>query len=184
MLAMELLKCNRCHERKPVADFAWRRKKRGQHDSFCRPCRAAYKREHYQANKARYIKQARVQKELRRVERTLFLLEYFARHTCVDCGESDPVVLEFDHVDEKGEKAFEVARNFAERRWQDVLAEMEKCEVVCANCHRKRTAERRNALRWALTRQLVGWKRATRIELVPRPWKGRMQPLTPRPRDA
>ena len=73
------------------------------------------------------------------MERTDYLLEYFATHPCTDCGETDPLVLEFDHVDEKGEKAFEVARNFAERRWQDILDEMKKCEVVCANCHRKRT---------------------------------------------
>ena len=179
----ELRRCGRCGERKPVTDFAWRRKTKGQRHNMCRPCHAAYHREHYLANKHRYIKRARAQKELRRIERTLFLLEYFARHSCVDCGESDPVVLDFDHVDGKGEKAFEVARNFAERRWQDVLEEMEKCEVVCSNCHRKRTARRRNALRWALSRQLVGWKkRATGIEPVPRPWKGRMQPLTPRPR--
>ena len=120
--------------------------------------------------------------QLRPMDTGMTILEYFARHSCVDCGESDPVILEFDHVDEKGEKAFEVARNFAERRWQDVLDEMDKCEVVCANCHRKRTVQRRNSLRWARTRQLVGWKRATGIEPVPRPWKGRMQPLTPRPR--
>ena len=46
-------------ELKRAEDFAWRRKSKGQRDSFCRPCRSAYGKEHYQANKQRYIDQAR-----------------------------------------------------------------------------------------------------------------------------
>jgi hypothetical protein len=54
---------------------------------MCRPCRAAYKRQHYLANRQRYIaRAARLQRKSRR-ERTLYLLEYFETHPCVDCGE-------------------------------------------------------------------------------------------------
>ena len=145
------------------------------------PCHKAYHREHYLANKQRYIKQARVSKELRRLERTLSLLEFFVTHPCVDCGETDPVVLEFDHIEDK---SFEITKRLPDKNWCEWLDEIAKCEVVCANCHRRRTAERRGALRWTLKRQLRGLtrERATGIEPVPRPWKGRMQPLTPRPR--
>lgn len=58
---------------------------------MCRPCRSAYGKEHYAANRQRYINQARVQKERLRLERTVFLIEFFATHPCVDCGESDPI---------------------------------------------------------------------------------------------
>ena len=119
-----------------------------QRDSMCRECRREYGRRHYQANRERYIANAAALKRRTRLKRVSYLLEYFRSHPCLDCGEADPVVLEFDHV---GEKDFAVTRNFAERRWQSILDEIEKCEVVCANCHRRRTAKRRGALRYLMT---------------------------------
>lgn len=133
----EQIKCYRCGEVKPDDQFAWRRRKRNQRDSFCRPCRAAYKREHYLANKQRYIDQAAASKGKLRRKRTEYLIEYFVTHPCRDCGETDPVVLEFDHVDPH-QKAFAIGTALSYRNWQTILDEIEKCEVVCANCHRRR----------------------------------------------
>ena len=63
-------RCYRCGELKPAEAFAWRRKASGQRDSFCRPCRSAYGKEHYAANRQRYIDQAAVVKDRLRLERT------------------------------------------------------------------------------------------------------------------
>ena len=49
--------CGRCGVKKPLEDFAWRRKARGQRDNMCRPCRSDYGREHYEANRQRYVDQ-------------------------------------------------------------------------------------------------------------------------------
>lgn len=57
---------------------------------------------------------------------------------CVDCGERDLDVLQFDHV--RGAKKFTIASNRSIARVRDEIA---KCEVVCANCHSRRTARRR-----------------------------------------
>ena len=140
--------CYRCGALKPAKEFAWRRKARNQRDSFCRPCRAAYHREHYLANKQRYVDQARAQKRRLALERTKFLIDFFKTHVCVDCGEGDPVVLEFDHL---RDKSFDIAQALPYRSWQSILAEIAKCEVVCANCHRRRTARRRGSLRAVLS---------------------------------
>ena len=117
---------------------------------MCRSCHAEYRREHYLANRRRYIDRAIALKQKLRLERTLLLIEYFAEHPCVDCGEDDPVVLEFDHTDEK---SFDVCAKLIDFTWKRILEEIEKCEVVCANCHRRRTAMRRGALRFVLTRE-------------------------------
>jgi hypothetical protein len=93
------LKCYMCGELKPAADFAWRLKKAGRRDSFCRPCRVIYSRKYYLANKQRYIARAAKAKRKIALERTRYLLEFFKSHPCTDCGETDPIVLEFDHVD-------------------------------------------------------------------------------------
>ena len=61
---------------------------------------------------------------------------------CTDCGGRFPAVaMDFDHVE--GEKKFNVSRvgSFSLLR---LLEEVKKCEVVCANCHRVRTAERKS----------------------------------------
>src|SRR5436190_14865712 len=62
--------CYRCGELKPVDEFAWRRRARDQRDSFCRPCHSAYGREHYEANRERYIDQAAESKRRLRLKRT------------------------------------------------------------------------------------------------------------------
>lgn len=136
--------CGRCKERKAGDEFAWRRKSRGQRDNYCRACRTAYKHEHYARNKQRYIDSARRRTEKIVSERTAYLVSFFRDHPCVDCGEGDPLVLEFDHL---GDKQFGIGRGMRERPWKTVLAEIEKCEVVCANCHRRRTNRRGGFIR-------------------------------------
>lgn len=94
-------RCGRCGREKPLSEFAWRRKLRGQLDNYCRPCRADYKQEHYAANRQRYIDRAAARRRVVLQERVGFLMEYFKSHPCVDCGETDPLVLEFDHLADK-----------------------------------------------------------------------------------
>ena len=141
-------KCYRCGAVKPAHAFNWRRKARNQRDAFCRPCRAAYKQEHYEANRQLYIDRASKRKRELARERTQYLIDFFGTHPCADCGETDPIVLEFDHL---RDKRFAIGPELQNRNWESVLAEIEKCDVVCANCHRRRTARRRGTLRAVLT---------------------------------
>jgi hypothetical protein len=143
-----LRRCGRCQQLKPLSEFNWRRRRRQQLDNLCRPCRSEYHAEHYQANRERYIDQARERKKALALERTTYLLDYFVSHPCVDCGESDPVVLEFDHL---ADKLFDIGQSLPYRNWQSILAEIAKCDVVRANCHRRRTGKRRGSLRALLT---------------------------------
>ena len=139
--------CGVCRLTKPEGEFNWRRKGRGQRDNMCRPCRAAYKQAHYEANKQRYIETATQRRRRVGEERMAMLLEYPREHPGVDCGEDDVLVLEFDHL---GDKLFSIGAGFRDRSLQAVLDEMAKCEVVCANCHRRRTAARGGFLRAAV----------------------------------
>jgi hypothetical protein len=59
---------------------------------------------------------------------------------CHDCGfDRAAVALDFDHI---GEKKFNVS-HFNTRSWKAIFEEIQKCEVVCSNCHRVRTLERK-----------------------------------------
>ncbi len=79
-----------------------------------------------------------IKARLRR-ERTQFLIDYFTEHPCADCGETDALVLEFDHL---RDKKFDIAVNLITVGMKTLLEEIVKCEVVCANCHRRRTFRR------------------------------------------
>jgi hypothetical protein len=130
---------------------------RRQRDNYCRPCRAAYKQEHYSLNRERYIEAAVRRRTALAAERATFLVEYFASHPCADCGESDPVVLEFDHL---GDKAFNIAKGLRDRSWEALVEEIAKCDVVCANCHRRRTAVRGGShARWWSARSASAGRR-------------------------
>jgi hypothetical protein len=75
------------------------------------------------------------------------LRAYLMAHPCVDCGESDHRVLEFDHS--LGKKRVDVWK-ISHCAWSTVKKEMGKCEVRCANCHARRHYEERHAATSAL----------------------------------
>lgn len=59
---------------------------------------------------------------------------------CSRCGETDFKVLDFHHLSEH-DKHFNIGRTKGKsKRWQVILREIEKCEILCANCHRRVTA--------------------------------------------
>ena len=55
---------------------------------------------------------------------------------CMVCGFNEhPCALDYDHRDEKT-KLFNIGTNIACRSWDSVVAEILKCDILCANCHR------------------------------------------------
>jgi hypothetical protein len=135
---------------KPLSEFAGSRSKGRKVDTYCRTCRAEYGREHYEANRQRYIDQARRRKEEVRATNYELLIRFLRAHPCVDCGEDDVMVLEFDHI---AEKSFHITAAITYRAWSDILVEIAKCDVVCANCHRRRTAQRGGWVRYVASRE-------------------------------
>lgn len=71
-----------------------------------------------------------------------FITRVLSEQPCVDCGEDDLVVLDFDHLPEFKKTAgiSKMVRNGVGLK--KLMDEVAKCEVVCANCHRRRTARR------------------------------------------
>lgn len=61
---------------------------------------------------------------------------------CCDCGEQDPDVLQFDHVPERGPKLFSIQGTGLGTSLALLAEELAKCDVVCANCHMRRTKRR------------------------------------------
>ena len=112
---------------------------------MCRPCNGEYQRAHYQRNRADYLLKALAWQEVRRTENVARILEYFAAHPCVGCGERDPLVLHFDHRGNKVDEVTDLVYGGA--NWERIAAEIEKCDVRCGRCHFTRHAVADNWLK-------------------------------------
>jgi hypothetical protein len=132
----ELRQCTECRRLLPPDSFPVRGRR-------CLDCRRAGVRRHYAANRPYYLAKARTRQARVNAENREWLIGYLRDHPCVDCGTTDIRVLEFDHL-EPGTKVLDVAVLARSGYSLDrVKAEIAKCVVRCANCHRIRTHEQR-----------------------------------------
>lgn len=130
--------CCRCHIEKPIEDFPVHSQKTGRVHFICRPCRREYDREYWKGRKATYNPIRYSRKPVEHAKRKAVVDDHLAHHPCVDCGETDVDVLEFDHV--RGVKKNCVAELVQKGHSIDhIQEEIAKCEVRCANCHRRKT---------------------------------------------
>ncbi len=97
--------------------------------------RAAIRR-HYYANKEKYLEKNRRRREKLRS----FVRQLKESAVCTDCKQKYPYyVMDFDHLENKEGLVSYFAKNLQEGA---LRRELEKCEIVCANCHRIRTFKR------------------------------------------
>ena len=127
-----------CHEFLPLAAFAYRSKQTKRRQGHCKQCQRIYARQHYKEHSELH-NQRRYQNHKKYVaSNRQAILEYLSGKSCTDCGEADPVVLEFDHV--RGDKRYDISRLLWIATWPAIVRELGKCVVRCANCHRRKTA--------------------------------------------
>lgn len=100
-------------------------------------------RRHYAKHRDKVIAKAKDASKVARDRTRAYIKAHLEAHPCVDCGETNIIVLEFDHIGEAGTKEFNISDAAREGIGNKRLeAEIAKCEVRCANCHRKKTYER------------------------------------------
>ena len=145
-------KCATCKVTKYHNDFTRAKAQKDGFSVYCRVCsreknRDSYYKYHekriasakaYKANnieKARALGRRAVARS--RLRLVTHIMEYLSAHPCVDCGETDPIILEFDHV--RGKKLGNVSVIATKGSMKNLVAEIAKCEIRCANCHRRKT---------------------------------------------
>ena len=93
--------------------------------------RKAYRRKWYSKNKESEI--AHIKRRKKEIKK--WILEYKSKLICSKCKENHPATIDFHH---KGEKEQSISKMVNDGYSIDrIKKEMEKCEVFCANCHRK-----------------------------------------------
>jgi len=128
--------CPLCDKDQPETEFAFRSKKEGTRTSHCKACHRLKSKSHYLANRGKYIEKSKK----RNKEQTKLTKEYMLSIKsagCSKCNEKDPCCLDFHHTDPSNK--VDAVANLVRGRFsiEKIQHEIDKCVLVCANCHRK-----------------------------------------------
>jgi hypothetical protein len=127
--------CTGCQETKNLTDFSFRNKAKDLLAARCKSCHAKYAKKHYEANSDDYKARAVASNRVSRKKNREWIRELKRKSGCRYCDESEPVALDFHHVEKKIENiAILASRNVGRQKLE---SEVRKCIVICANCHRK-----------------------------------------------
>src|SRR5437660_651456 len=143
--------CNKCNKEKSLEEFYKHPATKDGYDTQCKECTLArmkitsraYRiknkervklmvKDWVQRNRNKVNESGRRNARKRYYRNKSFVKNYLSTHPCIDCGETDPVVLQFDHV--RGIKKFNIA-NSGQKLIKTIEEEISKCEVRCAHCH-------------------------------------------------
>lgn len=133
---METKVCCKCKRELPVDNFSFKNKEKGTRHSLCLDCEKQYKRDWYY----RHYKEKETREKFLKRNR-----EYMARvndminqhkTSCLICGEDNKCCLDFHHLD-PNLKEGAIASIKGRVSSEEIQAEINKCVVLCANCHRK-----------------------------------------------
>lgn len=126
----------------------------------CILCRRKAVLASYHKKKAEYDSKAKAERDARKIDNMRRIMSYLSANPCVDCGEQNPLRLQFDHV--RGQKSFIISHGLYHRRWSAIEAEIEKCDVRCASCHQAKTIIENDRLTWWLSEQGIDHDTARR----------------------
>lgn len=155
---MESRVCRKCKATKPLDEFY--KREEGSYRTDCKECTkaasSAYSKAHPEKHRATYLRKqehykaasrARYRSDPQRAlaygkrvrKRNRDFINAAKQVPCADCNTSYPTyVMDFDHV--RGKKHFNLSKAAAAMTsLEEIAAEIAKCDVVCANCHRERT---------------------------------------------
>jgi hypothetical protein len=126
--------CNICKIEKSIEDFNkdYRKKANDGVSYRCKECNKKYRKEYYLRNKRKCLD---INKKTKKRNYN-FVKEYKKGKKCIRCGESDVSCLTFHHRD-SDDKDFTISTSYRNRGINVIKKEIEKCDILCANCHAK-----------------------------------------------
>jgi hypothetical protein len=133
-----LKKCSRCKKNKILSEFYLQTASKDGYARHCIICAKEYKKENYQLNKATIIARNALVQKKHRAKAKIWYEALKESIPCADCKKKYPAcVMDYHHLrDKKYNLAYMVKSGFSH---QTILIEIDKCVLLCANCHRIRT---------------------------------------------
>jgi len=123
--------CSKCNEEKQEVEFNFKNKKLNKLHSNCKTCQKIMKDKHYNENKKIYLDRNNQRRQKLRED----FIEFKKTLSCTKCGENHPACLDFHH--ENDDKEYNVSSMIWSHSRKKIQKEIDKCLVLCSNCHRK-----------------------------------------------
>ena len=126
--------CFRCKRELPDELFCKDRRRKDGLSNKCKECQSFYSKEHYKKRPWRYKEISKARKE----KVVSFVREFKSERGCYACGYNrHPEALDLHHLDPSS-KEYSISTLISNRVCEDVIIkELEKCIVLCSNCHRE-----------------------------------------------
>lgn len=139
--------CSKCSTKKELTEFFVKDKLSGRLHAQCKECYKNHRKSYYAEHYSKYGDNYRARANIRRIQNRKDLqqnmLDFLKDKACVICGQSDIRTFEFDHRNPET-KSFGIAQAIRlGKKWEEILDEIAKCRILCANCHKIHTANQR-----------------------------------------
>lgn len=124
--------CSHCKMEKEIEEFSWANKAKRLYQHRCKTCQALFVHNHYKTHRDRYD-------EVRDKNRERYRKEYDAYRItlkCSNCGDPRWYILDHHHVN-PDDKYLGINSMRGFYPLTTIMKEIEKCIVLCANCHRE-----------------------------------------------
>lgn len=135
--------CSRCKQELRISFFNKKKIRKDKsilYQQFCKECNKKSSREYYAKNKEKHRKEIYKRREKYKESARKYIWSILTKSKCLDCNEDDPVVLEFDHIDASNKKHCISSMIQGRFSLNAIKEEINKCEIRCANCHRRKSA--------------------------------------------
>lgn len=132
--------CTKCNTDKDDDSFHFKNKDKVIRKSQCKNCTKEYRKEYYIKNRIDAIEYSKLSSKKNKLYLRQYVWNYLKENNCIICGEDDPIVLEFDHR-VPSEKFMNISDMITFKYGiKKLQLEIDKCDVLCSNCHKRKTA--------------------------------------------
>lgn len=130
--------CPKCQIDKDLSEFRPNKTRKDGYQSYCIICDKEYQNEWYIKNSSVVKNRSKITRDIIRKRNREYIINYLKNHPCVKCNETDIIVLEFDHL---RDKEFNISKGLDKYSIKKMQKEINKCQILCSNCHRRKTSK-------------------------------------------
>jgi hypothetical protein len=135
--------CTKCGLEKSIEEFPFKSTSRGIRHSVCKDCTNIRSSVRYYNDPQQHIQRVNQSRGDYLQNNAQYVFDYLSEHPCIECGETSPTLLEFDH--RPGTNKIERISQMVTSGYslEKIITEISKCDVRCVNCHRRKTSQER-----------------------------------------
>ena len=138
--------CNGCKNQLPLTNF--NKKSKNRYQSYCKECNKIRSKKYYADNRQKHKQDTMIRKKIMMKKIRDFIWEIQKNAVCCICGETNPLTFDFDHLIRKTKLGVVGLMYQRGNSIKKLKEEIDKCQILCSNCHRIKTHQENNSWKW------------------------------------